>query len=122
LADIHIDTKLDRSLEYQHVFQRLYVKLRQENRNGIIVLVGDILDKKLSLQPECIITTLNFFKELASICPVIVIAGNHDMIEHNPDRVDSLTAILHEKNIPNLQYLKESGVYQYNNCLLGGPE
>ena len=119
MADIHIDTKLDRSLEYQHVFQRLYEKLRQENRNGIIVLVGDILDKKLSLQPECIITTLNFFKELASICPVIVIAGNHDMIEHNPDRVDSLTAILHEKNIPNLHYLKESGVYQYNNCLFG---
>lgn len=119
MADIHIDIKLDRNDEYNHVFNKLYQKLQQENKNALIVIVGDILDKKLALQPECVISTINFFTELTKICPVICIAGNHDMIEHNPGRIDSLTAIFHQTSIQNLYYLKKSGIYLYNNIAFG---
>ena len=51
--------------------------------------------------------------------PVILIAGNHDMVESNKTIKDSIDAILSERNIDNLYYLKHSGVYKYGNIIFG---
>ena len=119
ISDIHIRRTL-RHAEYKLVFSTLYEKLKKlsiKNPSSLIVLTGDILHSKTSLEPETIELTTSFFKNLSSICPLILIAGNHDLNLNNRTRLDSLSPIV--RDIPNLFYLKKSGVYMFNNISFG---
>jgi DNA repair exonuclease SbcCD ATPase subunit len=117
LADVHI-RNYERMDEYLTVFARLYESLRKE-KNGLIIICGDIIHNKNDLSPEAVIMARNFFLTLASIHPVIIIAGNHDGVVNNNNRIDSLTAILTGLDLPNLYYLRDSGVYTYGNLTFG---
>jgi DNA repair exonuclease SbcCD ATPase subunit/DNA repair exonuclease SbcCD nuclease subunit len=129
ISDIHIQL-YKRHQEYREVFQRVYDYLIGEktasgipttqNRNipFLVVITGDILHSKADLSPECIQLTYSFIKTLASIMPVVLIAGNHDININNRDRLDSLTPILADlPAVAPVYYLLESGIYQLNNIL-----
>jgi DNA repair exonuclease SbcCD ATPase subunit len=118
LADIHIRLQ-SRFDEYQKVFDSLYAVLRREQRPSVIVIAGDILHSKTELSPECILLTTDFFRSLSSIFPTFVIMGNHDALLNNPDRIDSLSAIVRDKHLPGFHYLLNSGYYRYENLLFG---
>ena len=99
LSDIHIRIN-SRYDEYNHVFNNLYdslTLLKQDNKNRLIVICGDLLHSKSSLSPECILMAWNFLYKLSSFYPVILIAGNHDAILNNYNRIDSITAILKDR-------------------------
>ena len=117
ISDTHIRLS-QRYDEYQHVFDKLYECLRKEE-DGIIVITGDLLHSKCELSGNCTLFTLKFLKTLASIFPTFLILGNHDMNLENLDDVDSITAIIEGRDIPNLYYLRESGIYEYNNLAFG---
>jgi DNA repair exonuclease SbcCD ATPase subunit len=121
IADIHIRlSKLH--LEYNQVFQNLYNELNLIKTNhpkSIICLCGDLLHSKDELKPDTIIITWNFIKNLSDIFPLFIITGNHDTIELNNDKIDSITAILKDRPIENTYYLLNSGVYIYNNIIFG---
>lgn len=119
LSDIHIRLYHRLADEYAHVFAEMYRVLEQTKENSLVVLTGDILHNKNDLSPECILTTLHFLNTLSSYFPTLLIAGNHDTLLNNLDRVDSLSAILAENKNPNLHYLKNSGFYRYGNILFG---
>jgi len=129
ISDIHIQL-YKRHQEYREVFQRVYDYLIGEkttagipaiqNRNipFLVVITGDILHSKADLSPECIQLTYSFIKTLASIMPVVLIAGNHDININNRDRLDSLTPILADlPAVAPVYYLLESAIYQINNIL-----
>jgi DNA repair exonuclease SbcCD ATPase subunit/predicted MPP superfamily phosphohydrolase len=129
ISDIHIQL-YKRHLEYSEVFQRVYDYLISEktaagipatqNRNipFLVVITGDILHSKADLSPECIQLTYSFIKTLASIMPVVLIAGNHDININNRDRLDSLTPILADlPKVAPVYYLLESAIYQLHNIL-----
>jgi len=78
----------------------------------LIVITGDLLHAKDNLTPDCVVKCYKFLKTLADIMPVILIAGNHDMVETNKTIKDSIDAILSERTIDNLYYLLESGIYK----------
>ena len=123
ISDIHI-RRYDRHLEYETVFNNLYnylneVKNLNALNNQLIVITGDVLHAKDNLTPDCVIKCYKFLKTLADIMPVILIAGNHDMVESNKMIKDSIDAILSERNIDNLYYLKNSGIYKYGNIIFG---
>ncbi len=119
ISDIHI-RRYDRHSEYETVFNNLYNYLNSvKNNNSIIVITGDVLHAKDNLTPDCVVKCYKFFKSLADIMPVILIAGNHDMVESNKTIKDSIEAILSERNIENLYYFKNSGIYQYGNIIFG---
>jgi len=120
LADIHIRLS-KRHYEYSLVFEKLYENLENyklENPNTLIVICGDILEKKNELDPNTIMFTWNFIKKLSLIFPVILIAGNHDLIEES-DHIDTITAILEDRPLYNIHYLIDSGAYIYNNIIFG---
>lgn len=120
LADIHIRLDNKRHEEYDQVFNRCYQKIEENKEDSIIVICGDILHSKLELSPECLQLTIKFFKSLANITDVIVIAGNHDFSQNNMDKLDSLTPIIQEiRAINKIFYLKDSGIYTYNNIVFG---
>ena len=117
ISDIHIRLYSRRN-EYQHVFQELYRFLREKDREAsMIVVTGDVLHNKIDMQPECIMTTYEFLKELGSIMPTIVIAGNHDALLNNRDRVDSLTSVLHDRHPPGVFYYDKTGTYRHGNLV-----
>ena len=97
ISDIHI-RRYDRHLEYETVFNNLYNYLNNvDKENALIVITGDILHAKDNLTPDCVIKCYKFLKSLADIMPVILIAGNHDMVETNKNIKDSIDAILNER-------------------------
>lgn len=117
LSDIHIRL-YQRQEEYKEVFEKTYSILSKlPKENNIIVITGDILHSKIELSPECETMTIDFFTKLAEIYPTLFIAGNHDALLTNRHRLDSLSSIFYKRNIPNLYYLKNTGIYQYNNIM-----
>jgi AAA domain len=114
-ADIHIRV-LDRHQEYQHVFENLYKKLQEdENLNEAVLLIcGDIFHSRERLVSETIILFNKFIEKLTSLIDTVLILGNHDIYLSN-DRLDILSGILSLKEISNFYFLKESGIYKYNN-------
>lgn len=112
LADIHIRLHT-RKEEYEQVFQNLYKSLRDNkiNEDGTIIVAGDIFHSKGTLSPECVALASEFLRTLSDIAPTSVLVGNHDTLEKTKTRLDSLTPIIDALNIPNLCYLKKSGLY-----------
>lgn len=111
ISDTHIRMK-DRHEEYRAVFSTLYAKLKKDKVDRIVV-AGDIVHSKITLSPELVDLTREFFINLSNIAPVDIIVGNHDMNISNFDRMDSLTPIVDsvKKNGHGVFYYKESGFY-----------
>ena len=121
IADIHIRLTSYHN-EYNNVFSIFYDELREYkklNPNTLICICGDLLHSKNELTPDSILVTWDFLKNLSDIFTVIIITGNHDMLETNDDKVDSISAILKDRPIDNIHYLTKSGVYEYNNIIFG---
>jgi predicted MPP superfamily phosphohydrolase len=112
LSDIHI-RPLQRHDEYKQVFftvMKDITKLSKE-QPSVIVVTGDIFDHKTLFRPETFKMCRDFLKQLGQIAPVVLIAGNHDMLEQNTTtRLDSLTPVVDD--IPGIHYLKHSGIYR----------
>lgn len=115
ISDIHI-RPLKRHNEYNEVFENLYNFLKKEQHSSnIIAITGDILHEKDNLKPETVIICRNFVKRLAEYGTVVIITGNHDMLENNSDRIDNLTAVFDD--LP-AHYLVNSGAYLFGNVVL----
>ncbi len=115
LSDIHIRLYQYHDV-YETVFRNLYEQLDQHVLdNSVIVITGDLLHSKNQLSPECTNVTIDFLEQLARRAPTLLVAGNHDALLDNANRLDSISSILYKRTIPNLHYLKDSGIYTYNN-------
>ena len=110
ISDIQI-RNLKRHKEYEEVFEGLYKEVRKNKDNAVAYIGGDIAHSKTDMSPELIDQLSRLFKNLADICPTIIIAGNHDCNLNNLNRMDCLTPIVDNLNHPNLHYLKRTGVY-----------
>ena len=111
ISDIQI-RNLKRHTEYEEVFERTYEEVRKNKDNAVAYIGGDIAHSKTDMSPELIDQLSRLFKNLADICPTIIIAGNHDCNLNNRSRMDCLSPIVDNLKHPNLHYLKDSGVYK----------
>jgi DNA repair exonuclease SbcCD ATPase subunit len=120
LADIHIRKNNCRCVEYTEVFNNLYNELKKTNNdNSLIVICGDIYHDGLTT--ENIIFGKNFFRELAEICDIIVIKGNHDIVSKTNEEIpDCVVSISHKLETKNIIYnLDKTGEYVYGNIIFG---
>lgn len=76
-----------------------------------IVVVGDIFQQKIKASNEAKRTFHKMLNILNSLAKTIIVAGNHDMLENNTDRMDSITPTFEiEGAYPNVSYIdKELG-------------
>jgi DNA repair exonuclease SbcCD ATPase subunit len=111
ISDIQI-RNLKRHKEYEQVFERTYEEVRKNKDNAVAYIGGDIAHSKTDMSPELIDQLSRLFKNLADICPTIIIAGNHDCNLNNRSRMDCLSPIVDNLKHPNLHYLKDTGVYK----------
>ena len=110
ISDIQI-RNLKRHREYEQVFEGLYNEVKKNPKNAISYIGGDIAHSKTEMSPELVDQLSRLFKNLADICPLVIIAGNHDCNLNNLNRMDVLTPIVENLNHPNLHYLKRTGIY-----------
>src|SRR6478609_7589514 len=121
LADIHIRTFRMHD-EYKDVFKKLISDLtgllvdykKEEIR---IVIAGDLVHQKIVISNEQLMLGTWFLRKLEEIAPVILIAGNHDLLENNKDRMDSISPMVQFLPDLDINYFKESKCYFDENIL-----
>lgn len=121
IADYHLRT-YKRHDEYKEQTIKFLTHIKEMfsdfNRNEIrIVIVGDVVHQKINVSNEQFRFLAWLFKSCADLYPTILVAGNHDMLEGNKDRLDTLTPIVELLNHPDLSFLKESKCYLDNNII-----
>jgi DNA repair exonuclease SbcCD nuclease subunit len=121
IADIHIRTYRYHD-EYNEVFENLYKEIQKVTEpfdyNEVrIVLVGDIFHQKITISNESLLMASRFFKKLSEIAPLVIVAGNHDLLENNQDRLDSITPVVGLLGIGDIQYLKDAQCYEDDNIV-----
>ena len=117
IADIHIRL-YKRMNEYTKVFDSLYIELEKIKRDDMaIFILGDILHQKNEISAEVVDVVSNFFRSLGNIMPTFIIPGNHDANLSNQNRLDPLTPIISNLNHPNIIYLRNNDLYEFDNAI-----
>jgi DNA repair exonuclease SbcCD nuclease subunit len=120
IADLHI-----RTIQMHDLYKEQFTKLLKEisdkflewadeniSYNEIrIVIAGDVAHQKINISNEQLLLTSWFLKELTAYGKVVIIPGNHDFLENNTQRMDSITPVVELLDNPNITYLKDSGDY-----------
>jgi DNA repair exonuclease SbcCD nuclease subunit len=112
-SDLHIRLFKDHDL-YRGIIRNMLSRFEEINPDRI-VFTGDLLHSKNQLTPELIDMASWVLLECSKIAKTILIAGNHDALINNNDRLDSLTPIISNLNNPNIFYYKNRGVYEDEN-------
>jgi len=120
IADLHIRTIQMHDL-YREQFETLIDEIREHNivwyQEGVqyeeirIVVAGDIAHQKINISNEQLLLTSWFLKELSKYGKVVIIPGNHDFLENNTQRMDSITPVVQLLDDPTIIYYKDSGDY-----------
>lgn len=112
ISDIHIRT-VARQDEYKKVFGKLIDSLREQEVDAVVI-TGDTVHSKTQMSPELIQTLYFLFDGLNSLgIKIIIIPGNHDASLSNLSRTDAITPILNISDFKNIDYLRDTGVYNY---------
>ena len=119
-ADIHIRRQLYHE-NYEKQFQKFLTEVKGQ-MDGYsyeeirVVIAGDLVHEKINISNEQLIITAKFLNDIAEqISPVVIIPGNHDFLENNHERTDSITPIIELLNNDNIRFYKDSGVYEDDN-------
>lgn len=121
-ADIHIRNfkrheeyteQLEKFITKCYDFSKQYDNPQEEMR---ILICGDIVHQKTDISNELFILTSNFIRELSNIAPVLIYAGNHDLLVNNNSKIDTLTALFETAHFTNVTYLDSQLNYQ-SGCL-----
>jgi DNA repair exonuclease SbcCD nuclease subunit len=120
LSDLHIRTYQLHDM-YRRQF-KLFLESVKEHVQGYthdeirVVITGDIAHQKINISNEQLMLTSWFIKEIIeNIGKVIIIPGNHDFLENNIQRLDSITPVVELINDDNISYFRDSGVYEDDN-------
>ena len=119
LADIHIRNNQLHDLykkQFQVFLDDLQIQLLGHTPDEVrIVLVGDLFHQKITVSNEQIMLASWFLTRLTTLGEVIIIPGNHDFLENNMERIDTITPIVDLLNNPKIGYYKNGGVYKDHN-------
>ena len=118
-ADIHIESTNRRTEEYKYIYEKVIENIISDDKQkkSLLLIIGDLLDFKYQSQPIGIENMMYFFQKFASMMPIVMVAGNHEICSDDPDVFDWLSLTKNIKTKYPIYYLKESGAYQYNNII-----
>lgn len=120
-SDLHI-RNLRRLDETGEILQKLidefqYITNEYDKDEVRIVVAGDLFHSKIEVSNEAEVICGWFLRELNKICKTYVIAGNHDMLQNNNNRLDSITPIFSLSSFDNCHYLDKDLDYQ-SGCII----
>lgn len=109
IADVHIPNSEEKR-PYMDMIKQALAELLKEtkkyNKDEIrIVIVGDIFHNKIKTSNEAKKMFHEMLNYLNAIAKTIIVAGNHDMLENNHDKMDSISPTFDIKDVyPNITY------------------
>lgn len=105
IADLHIpndNKKRPYSLLLKKCLAEILEVVKDCKKEEVrIVICGDIFHNKIKISNEAMQMFHEFLNVINAFCRTIIFAGNHDMLENNTDRMDSLTPTFNIKNVYN---------------------
>lgn len=108
--------------EYKEVFNEFIRQITEyckeyEYDEVRIVIVGDLVHQKITISNEQLILSTWFLRKLSEVAKVVIIAGNHDLLENNKNRVDSISPMIELLDNPNIFYYKDRVCYLDENVV-----
>lgn len=121
LSDIHLRTYRMHK-EYGEIFKKTLIKIKElskgyDREEVRIVIAGDYVHQKITISNELLLLGTWFLKNLDKIAPIVLIAGNHDLLENNKDRMDSLTPMVKLLSDLDIRYYKKTECILDNNIV-----
>lgn len=120
VADLHIRTYQHHE-QYKKQFELFLADAKQQVKDYEydevrVVIAGDIAHQKINISNEQMMLTSWFLKEIVdNIGRLVIIPGNHDFLENNVQRLDSITPIVELLDRKEIAYYKDKGVYEDDN-------
>ncbi len=121
-ADVHIRTFRMHDV-YGEVFKQFLKEIRElvkdyKREEVRIVIVGDLVHQKITISNELLTLGTWFLQKLEKVAPLRIVAGNHDFIENNKDRLDSITPMVNLLGGLDIKYYKgESACHEDDNIV-----
>lgn len=114
ISDIHIGVSrasedwLENTKEYFEQFLIPLIK-KEMNEGSVLLCLGDIFDDRKTINIAANNLAIEMFERLASILPVYIINGNHDMYNKTQNNIMSIRSL---SNIPNLYMFKNPTIWK----------
>ena len=121
ISDIHI-RNIKRHEEYYEQLLRFIDSCKEiathyEYNEVRILLAGDLFHQKIQTSNEQTSMLSWLFKKLQEVAPLVIIAGNHDFMESNVERMDSITPIINLMGLENVHFLDMETNYK-SGCIV----
>lgn len=117
IADLHIpNSESDRP--YTEMIKGFVKQLAEVVVNANpsecrIVVAGDTFHNKISVSNEATVLYAKVLNSFNALCKTYILAGNHDMLENNLSRTDSLVTPFYIRDaLPNVTYIDHILDYQ----------
>jgi DNA repair exonuclease SbcCD nuclease subunit len=94
-----------------YIYNELIPYIKQCKEEIQIIHCGDVFDSRSAINPIIATEVRKIFISLSDLCPVYILAGNHDFYSPTSDKISSLDLILN--NIENLTIVRD---YIYHLC------
>lgn len=112
-ADMHLRGK-SRFDENRCAIEKFIENIERDNVDHVLV-AGDLYHTKTQgITPEYIDFMCWWMSSVASVAPLHLVLGNHDVALTNPSRQDAISPIVNAMQHPNVHLYKHSGVYQFD--------
>lgn len=118
MADLHIPNDM-KERPYDAMLKQLMADVLKEVKKSDspddvrVVVAGDIFHNKIKATNEARRVFHELLNYLNAICKTVIIAGNHDMLESNMDRTDSITPTFEIDGVyPNVNFMDRSLGYK----------
>jgi len=116
IADIHF-RNIQRHNEFRAICENFLDQMRKMKPERIVI-AGDIVHSRNQISPELVNEVSWFLNQCSKVTgKVVIIPGNHDIVEQNKERMDALTPIIKALDVDNIIYYTKSGLYQDENVV-----
>lgn len=129
IADLHVrcgNSEAARIEEYEAVFHNFLADIAVlpavKDATALCVIAGDVFETKTRAETAGAIMLFNFINQLQQLLPIVVICGNHDFKQSEPDTPDSVdmfTTPYKTSSEVRVNYLKETDRYVWGNIGFG---
>lgn len=110
VADLHIPNTSNSDRPFSEMIKELageiLLEIKDFKKEEVrIVIVGDVFEKKIKADNESKDLFHELLNYLDAMAKTIIVAGNHDMLENNQDRMDSISPTFKINGVyPNIVY------------------
>lgn len=114
IADVHF-RNIQRHIEFKAICDNFLDQMRKHKPDRIVI-AGDLVHSRNQISPELVNMVSWFLLECSKqTSKVVIIPGNHDIVEQNKERMDAITPIINALDADNIIYYTKSDVYEDEN-------